>query len=163
MKIGITTFGLMAMAFTAFGQVKKAPTSSAVDAVTKATCDCLKKEKDNIKTETDAQKVLSICMMTAAGNRLPQLQKELNIKTMDQQGALKLGQAVSLKLSSDCPAFMDVMVSMQNKMNKTAPVEDEESYEGEIIKVETDGYTFLQIKNPEGKITRFIWFEYNMI
>jgi|GEM_PF-6406589 len=158
MKKIIFSFGLLLATGATFAQVKK-----TLDIVTKATCDCIVKEKGTVKNQMDLQKVMSVCLMKTAGDKLPALQKELGIKTMDQAGMMKLGQAVSLKLATDCPTMYDIASKLQggtDDVTANEPAVTTESYTGEILKVETDGYTYIQIKNNDGKITKFVWFEY---
>ncbi|MES2776170.1 MAG: hypothetical protein V4722_18475 [Bacteroidota bacterium] len=138
----------------------------ALDKVSKATCDCMTKQKDKIKTQADAERIISVCMMQTAGDNLTALQKELKIKTMDMAGGKKLGQAVGIKLASDCPVFMEKMMQIQGggvetpTDNSKLTATEKSNFMGEIVQVETDGYLYVHIKNEAGRITKFLWLEY---
>ncbi|MEO7311279.1 MAG: hypothetical protein ABIX01_12830 [Chitinophagaceae bacterium] len=155
---------ILAIALVTAAPTLYAQATPALDKVTKATCDCVAKQKDNIKNETDAQKILSVCMMQSAGDKLPALQKELKLKSLNTPAeAQKLGQAVALKLSSECPAFLDIMMRLQGNIqadNSKITSTEKSNFMGEIVAVETEGYTYIHIKNEAGRITKFLWLEY---
>ena len=144
-------------------QIIYAQGTSAVDKVTKSTCDCFTKQKDNIKNEADAEKILGVCLLKAASDKLPALQKELKLKTWNEAAGNKLGQAVGLKLATECPVFLEKMMGVKTEKEapKTQLASTEKSnFIGEVVKIETDGYTYIHIKNEAGRITKFLWLEY---
>jgi len=135
----------------------------ALDKVTKLTCECFTKQKDKIKNQADAEKVIGICLFQSGQDKIAALQKELRIKTLNEAGGRKIGEAVGIKLATNCPEFVSKMIAAtsittEDKTKLTAT--EKSNYIGEIVQVETNGYTFIHIKNEAGRVSKFLWLEY---
>lgn len=131
-----------------------------MDKIAAESCKCIEDMGEDAPEEGYVEQ-LGLCMITASQPYQKELKKDYDIdfEQIDKEGE-RLGRIIGLKMVGVCPkALIDVSKKVKDKKagQAGAPVE---SYSGKIVKVESDVFLVVHVKDEAGKVNKFFWLEF---
>lgn len=139
-----------------------------VDIIADASCECI----EELEEVTDFAGAAEICIQQAIFSNLAPILEEFDLDITNEDEATRIGEKigmdVGLKLVSDCPSFMDMMMASDELEDgfedydggygESAP-DNSERVTGTFLgeKVTKGGFSYLIIKDEYGDKSEFLW------
>ena len=124
--------------------------------IAQETCDCFIKKDIDIEN-TDSSKIeleFGFCIMESYANHKTVADKFLNISFDDEKSLENLGIEVGMKMVSICPdALMAFAGDYEEEYLTTETT-------GEFIKIETEQFNVIHIKDGNNRTLKLLWFNY---
>lgn len=139
-----------------------------VELIAEASCECIEELED----VSDFAAAAETCIQQAIFSNLAPILEEFDLDITDEDEATRIGEKigmdVGLKLVSDCPSFMEMMMASDELEDEFA---DYESSYGEPVpdnservtgtflgeKVTKGGFSYLIIEDEYGDKAEFLW------
>lgn len=147
---------VLGLPFLSFAQ------ETALDKITKSTCDCMEGKDLNKLDKTQFEQELGMCMVTAASPLMAQLQEEEGMDIANPDMFQKVGEKVAQKLATGCPQLFGKMMELYSEeVEMTATNEVRQVYlaEGQFVAVQDGPMAVFQLKTADGKVTPFLWLQ----
>jgi hypothetical protein len=127
-----------------------------LDKIANATCECVNKLPDTLKTE-DLTMQFGVCMIEGASPYKKQLKKDyqINLDKLDLGVGETLGKLIGVKMVSICSDQV-LRLSKKIKLNKVEKNQDLRAT-GVVTKIESDYFVTFYLKDESGKVTKFYW------
>ncbi|NOS91922.1 MAG: hypothetical protein HOP30_08365 [Cyclobacteriaceae bacterium] len=119
------------------------------DKMAQETCDCINKNDLSKLTKDEIETKLGLCMIEIAGNQ------KYDIDVSDAEAGRKLGEKVGAKMATVCPKVFVYLLDDERK-----PTEPTKKVEGTIKKMIEGEFTYLLIKDSNGREVKLIWLRY---
>lgn len=139
-----------------------------VDLIAEASCECIEELED----VSDFAGAAETCIQQAIFSNLAPILEEFDLDITDEDEATRIGEQigmeVGLKLVSDCPSFMEMMMASEEfegelmdyegDYNSSAP-DNSESVTGTFLgeKVTKGGFSYLIVEDEYGDKSEFLW------
>lgn len=139
-----------------------------VDLIAEASCECIEELED----VSDFAAAAEICIQQAIFSNLAPILEEFDLDITDEDEATRIGEQigmdVGLKLVSDCPSFMEMMmasdeledgfIDYEDESGQSAP-DNSETVTGTFLgeKVTKGGFSYLIVEDEYGDKGEFLW------
>ncbi len=162
MKKNRTLF-LCSLLFSA-GILAQVSKDSLLKVIVKETCTDITGKDFSGKSMEEIEMELGLAMMPIMVKYQEELQTAYGTGIEDQAGMEKMGMEVGLQLAKDCPAFLKMFagnpaVIKDRAVRNNAAVEMK-TINGTLLKIVHGDFSYLQVKDPAGKIEKLWWMEY---
>ncbi len=152
--IGMVLFGTAPL----FGQISK---DSLVSLISSETCRTLEAKDFKNKTKDQLEMELGLAMMPQVANYSDEIKKYYGFDGEDMNKLEELGKDVGMKLAVQCPVFLKMFMDNPDALKEYAGSESEaRSISGTLIKVVKSDFSYLQVKDENGKMEKIWWMEY---
>lgn len=136
----------------------------AIDLIAQASCECIQ-DLDDV---SDIAAATETCVQQAIFSNLAPILEEFDFDLADEEAATRIGEKigteVGLKLVSECPAFMEIMMNSDELDDgfedyEEAPVDNSENLTGTFLgeKLTKGGFSYLIIEDEYGDKSEFLW------
>jgi hypothetical protein len=138
---------------------------SLMKLVVKDVCEELSTKNLSGKNMDELQMEIGMAFMPALMKHKDALEKELGGDITDKAGMEKLGQAIGMRLFTECPAFLKIMGDMDpSALDKPTKIPvtigGGASIKGTLLKVVPGELTHLLVKDSKGKTVKIWWMDY---
>jgi hypothetical protein len=153
----LTLFCLITLQLSSLAQ------KNIYDTITSDICKYLneKVELPLIKTKKDAETVFARAFAEVGMKHLDRIMDVEGTRDMDEVDFEKVGQKVGIKLMTDCPIFIKVIMPLIEGELESSPDEEEEdevkTTSGEVTEITETNFVILKLKEADGSIKRFYW------
>lgn len=140
-----------------------------MDEIAKVSCDCVSELSDTLNKDEYTMS-FGLCIIEAAQPYSKKLKKDhkLDFDQMDGPMGEKLGKLVAMKMGAQCPA---ILIELTKKISEAGEegvlVTDDKVIgttqkivQGEVTKVEDDFFVVFHVKDEQGKVMKYYWFDY---
>lgn len=135
-----------------------------IDLIAAASCECIENLEEGVEFEAATES----CVQTAIFSNITPILEEYDFNVTDQDEAERLGEQigiqVGMKLVSDCPAFMEMMMASEDFIDEIEDYEEvapdnSETLRGTFLgeKVTKGGFSYLVIEDEYGDEVELLW------
>jgi hypothetical protein len=150
------TFGL---SLHADAQAQTASRQAFEKAIIADLCDTFTKASPNI-TKENMNLELGMLLLPLFTKYESQIQKEWGLSASDADGAQAIGEKIGQLAVVNCAPFQAfIKANMQDAGNEQAE-SGIKTFAGTLTKIEGVPFTYLLVKNAQGKTDRFYWMEF---
>jgi hypothetical protein len=161
MKKKMLMICLLVICQQAFSQ--KSPKDSLTKLMAADICKEIAANEATLKSSTNWEMDLGLLMLPVYSNYADALEKVMPGFTMDGPGVESLSKEIGTSLGLGCPAFLKLITSNKGKLQELVRDRDndeEKTLTGVLQKVESNEFTSVHIKMPNGKVEKVWWMEY---
>jgi hypothetical protein len=124
-----------------------------------AFCDTFTKAAPNIKMES-LNVELGMMIIPLFTKYQSQIEKEWGLSADDAEGAEAIGEKVGQLATMHCEAFQTfVKANLESILNEKTE-KGSKSFSGTLTKMEGSPFTYLLVKNAQGRTDKFYWMEF---
>jgi hypothetical protein len=128
--------------------------------IAKETCECLnaKKAKSENFTGKELKTAVGLCIIKSYSDHSSEFKGEEKVKFNDKDGMSKLGEDVAVKMLGICPEMIIELGKYET--DDVADAKEDAFILGEMIDIQSEQLTTLQIKDQNGRKYNFILLTY---
>lgn len=161
MKKKVLLICLLVICQQVFSQ--KSPKDSLTKLIAADICKEIATNEATLKNSTNWEMDLGLLMLPVYSNYADALEKVMPGFTMDGPGVESLSKDIGTSLGLGCPAFLKLITSNKTQLQdlvRDRSNDEERSITGILQKVESNEFTSVHIKLPNGKVEKVWWLEY---